>query len=553
MSHILILLVCSTILQGVFSAEWAYTGTYGVSHWASSFPDCGHDHQSPINILEGDVRIDRHLPPINYTNYDISSGLAMALRNNGHSVTVTMSGATEVTVSAGGLPGVFRAFQFHFHWGGREEEGSEHLINGVAYPLELHIVHYNTKYPHPGVAMQNPDGMAVFGFFYEKSEEDNLLYSSIVDSLPKVLYPDLETKIAPVSLISLLPTSFNRFFRYSGSLTTPPCQESVTWTVLKDTIKISKAQLEVFRLLLNPHASPLYNNYRPVQPLNHRQVTANFDPAIRWTYSAAGEWQRYYSACQGHNQSPITIPTHGSRFDPKLQKLDFDNYDKEPDDRYKLINTGHTVSVDISPAEASISGGGLPGTYQAERLHFHWGSTDQKGSEHTLDGRVYPMELQIVHYKKSGGKLSKAIFQTEGLAILTVFFEISPRDNRALSSLVKSLRSVRSAGTMASTEPFSLSSLLPSGRRGFYRYTGSLTIPGCYENVIWTVFKDTIKISPSQLAAFRLLKSFDKDEHGHIISLVNNYRPVQGLNRRVVTRNFNDDHKLENERREKHD
>ncbi|CAG5117709.1 unnamed protein product, partial [Candidula unifasciata] len=413
---------------------WAYTGIHGASHWAAAFPTCGKDQQSPIDILEGDIRFDKELPPIKYSNYNTTL--------------VLLSGSTPVTVSAGGLPaGVFRAFQIHLHWGITENLGSEHLLNGLAYPMELHIVHYNTKYASPGVALQNPDGLAVLGFFYEVAKEDNPSYASIVGKLPAILYSGLKTNIGSVPLNSLLPRSFKRFFRYPGSLTTPPCHESVTWTVFKDTIPISQIQLEAFRILLDPHARPMSNNFRPVQPLNHRHVSANFDPDIRWSYRGATvsteQWPLYYSACKGDNQSPIAIPTRASRFDPKLQKLDFHNYDRVPSGQYKLTNNGHTASLDISSADASISGGGLPGTYLAARLDFHWGSHDNTGSEHTLDNRAYPMELQIVHYKKSLANLTRAVFEQEGLAVLAVFFEISAKDNPAFDTLVKSLRVVR--------------------------------------------------------------------------------------------------------------
>ena len=40
-----------------------------------------------------------------------------------------------------------------------------------------------------------------------------------------------------------------------------------------------------------------------------------------------------------------------------------------------------------------IKGAGLPGTYRIAQLHFHWGSDNNKGSEHTIDGNAYPLEV----------------------------------------------------------------------------------------------------------------------------------------------------------------
>ena len=47
---------------------------------------------------------------------------------------------------------------------------------------------------------------------------------------------------------------------------------------------------------------------------------------------------------------------------------------------------------------AQISGGGLEGTYKFAQLHFHWGDTSQQGSEHTLNGKAFPLEVHLVHF-----------------------------------------------------------------------------------------------------------------------------------------------------------
>ena len=68
-----------------------------------------------------------------------------------------------------------QAAQFHFHWAAPNAAGSEHLFNGNQYWGELHIVHYNTKYPDLGTAASEPDGLAVLGFFMAVS----MVYNSI--------------------------------------------------------------------------------------------------------------------------------------------------------------------------------------------------------------------------------------------------------------------------------------------------------------------------------------------------------------------------------------
>lgn len=80
-----------------------------------------------------------------------------------------------------------------------------------------------------------------------------------------------------------------RYYRYDGSLTTPPCYESVLWNVLHEPVQVSRAQLEAFRHLHDEHKGKLVNTYRPVQPLNTRHLLRSFlleDPVEEKNYMA---------------------------------------------------------------------------------------------------------------------------------------------------------------------------------------------------------------------------------------------------------------------------
>ena len=57
-------------------------------------------------------------------------------------------------------------------------------------------------------------------------------------------------------------------YRYEGSLTTPPCSESVQWIVLTMPIEMSEAQISAFKAII-------HDNNRPVQPLNGRKLLVN--------------------------------------------------------------------------------------------------------------------------------------------------------------------------------------------------------------------------------------------------------------------------------------
>lgn len=64
---------------------------------------------------------------------------------------------------------------------------------------------------------------------------------------------------------ALLPKQFN-FYRFSGSLTTPPCSEGVTWLVLDQPVNVSAEQIHQFQAVVH------HNNNRPIQPLNGRVI-----------------------------------------------------------------------------------------------------------------------------------------------------------------------------------------------------------------------------------------------------------------------------------------
>ncbi|KAH9524203.1 Carbonic anhydrase 14 [Bulinus truncatus] len=519
------------------AAEWTYTGATGADHWPELFETCAQSHQSPINIYEGDITIDKQLPPFTFSNYD--TPVDLVLSNNGHSAVIALGGSVPVTVSGGGLVDTYRAVQFHFHWGATSADGSEHFISSTAYPMEAHIVHYNTKYTDIGAAMAYPDGLSVLGFMFELSDTNNTNYNEIVRNLASVVASGSTVYLTPASLKSFLPPAFSNFYRYPGSLTTPACDESVTWTVFKETVKISEKQLAAFRTLIDSHTEELLENHRSVQPLNDRIVTANFDPHVHWSYHNADEWKGTYEACGSDSQSPINIVTGLTNPEENLLQFTFINYDGSSPVGLNLKNTGHAAQIDFSGSEVAVSEGGLPETYVASQMHFHWGSVDRIGSEHLIDDVSYPMELHIVHYRKSLGSVSAAAVEFQGLAVLGFFFEISSNDNPALNSIIQNLPNIQSPDSSVTIPTFSLNDILPTNKLDFYRYDGSLTTPRCLQSVIWTVFKDTIKISSAQMAVFRSLKLAEKDDQGVNLPMVDITRPVQPLNGRVVLRNFN--------------
>ncbi|KAK3598953.1 hypothetical protein CHS0354_024625 [Potamilus streckersoni] len=207
--------------------------------------------------------------------YDSVQNLQMHLQNNGHTVQVDLQGVP-ISITRGGLKDVYLATQFHFHWGKVDTSGSEHDIDGTHYPMEMHIVHYNTKYKNFDEALVKDDGLAVLGFFFEVGKY-NIPFDHIIDHFSEISHKDDHTEIDAFDLRRILPDNLDRYFRYYGSLTTPPCYESLIWTIFYETIEISENQLETFRHMIhvnyaNQTSRYIFDDYRPPQSLNSRKI-----------------------------------------------------------------------------------------------------------------------------------------------------------------------------------------------------------------------------------------------------------------------------------------
>lgn len=171
-----------------------------------------------------------------------------------------------------------------------------------------------------------------------------------------------------------------------------------------------------------------------------------------------------------------------------------------------------------------MEGGGLPHKYVLDQMHFHW------GSEHTINGRRYPLELHMVHHDVRFATLSDALGSKNGVAVLGILFHVSTLANESLENILKAVEEVVDAAEKSATIPklMRADSLLPTNTSTFFRYEGSLTTPSCSESVIWTVFTKTVSISFDQAELFKHVK----DSHG--AELTHNYRSLQPLNSRSL-------------------
>ena len=235
------LLAMSMLPTLAMASHWSYEGEGSPQHWGEIDPQytqCQKGmNQSPIDI---DHTVKAHIKPLQLHYVDGPD----AILNNGHTVQASVTQKTQDTVNIDGAP--FTLQQFHFH------APSENTLHGKHYAMEMHLVHKNSAGDVAVVAVMFETGKA--------NAELDKLWQMMPDKA-EVSQP----LKASVNINKLLPKTLD-YYRFSGSLTTPPCSEGVTWLVLKHPVTLSQAQLDKFTSVMH------HDNNRPVQPAHGRVV-----------------------------------------------------------------------------------------------------------------------------------------------------------------------------------------------------------------------------------------------------------------------------------------
>ena len=220
--------------------EWSYEGEHGPVHWGdvkSDYAMCKTGgNQSPIDITSSEAA---DLPPIQFAYQPAQ----LKIINNGHTIQINYAEGSSISIDGK----TYQLVQFHFH------HPSEERIKGKGFDMVAHLVHKNAE-----------GNLAVVAVLIKKGQANKFI-ETLWAHLPKEEGKEEAPANVRIDITSLLPAQ-RGYYTYTGSLTTPPCSEGVTWLVLKTPVEVSNAQIQKFAHIYK-------NNARPIQPLNNRVIS----------------------------------------------------------------------------------------------------------------------------------------------------------------------------------------------------------------------------------------------------------------------------------------
>ncbi|KAJ8751532.1 hypothetical protein K2173_016766 [Erythroxylum novogranatense] len=215
-----------------------------------------------------------------------------------------------------------------------------------------------------------------------------------------------------------------------------------------------------------------------------------------------GEIHHEWSACSnGSMQSPIDLLNQRVQIVSHLGRL---NRSYKPSNA-TLRNRGHDMMLKWEGDAGRIHINGTD--YALKQCHWH------SPSEHTINGRRFDLEGHMVH-ESSEGKV----------AVVGIMYKIG-RPDSFLSSILDRLQEINGTEEKETIAGIIDPRQIKIGSRKYYRYIGSLTVPPCTENVVWTIVRKVRTVTRQQVRLLRVAVHDESDS---------NARPTQAINGRPV-------------------
>ncbi|MBF0541573.1 MAG: carbonic anhydrase family protein [Nitrospirae bacterium] len=227
-----------SVIKNAKNISWGYSGAGSPENWGKldkSFSICSEGkNQSPVNLTAFVKTAIKNI----YFNYNT---YAAEILNNGHAIEVNYSNGSTITVDKT----TFELKKIIFH------APSENTVEGRSYPMEAQLIHSDKH-----------GNIAIIAVLLTEGSENEFI-KTLWTQLPKKS-GEKNSLAERLNVNNMLPMD-RHYFRFSGSLTTPPCTEGVRWFIFKNAITISKEQIKTF-------TDVMHDNNRPVQQINGRVI-----------------------------------------------------------------------------------------------------------------------------------------------------------------------------------------------------------------------------------------------------------------------------------------
>lgn len=233
-------IIVSLFISQSYAADWSYSEP---QNWATLAPEyalCGNGkNQSPVNI---DSKKTETMKPSGIKlNYGMT--LPETITNTGNLIQVKTRGWAKL--NADGTEFELKSIDFHIP--------SEHTIDGNHFPMEVQFMHKSKD-----------NQIAIVSRMAAPGRPDRTLHK-LMEKLP--MQVGQTARLAPNALKNIeMKKKEGNFYRYNGSLTTPPCGEGVRWYIMRKPMSFSKEQYETLKKAVTK------DNNRPAQALNARII-----------------------------------------------------------------------------------------------------------------------------------------------------------------------------------------------------------------------------------------------------------------------------------------
>ncbi|XP_044001397.1 carbonic anhydrase 6-like [Aphidius gifuensis] len=227
-----------------------------------------------------------------------------------------------------------------------------------------------------------------------------------------------------------------------------------------------------------------------------------------WSFNNPEEWKNDFPKCNGSKQSPIDISSNLIQKKKSDFQLKWNNYDVLPKSM-SIKNSGRTIQLNVKWYDNSsrpyVTSKILNDDYIFYHLHFRWGANDKEGSDHTLNGKSlsysrYPLEVQMVHYKKQYKTMENSMNYPDGMMLLSSFYSTDiVGESIALENFRSDISKIKKVNDSKEIKVFPLSLFdVIKKENSWATYNGSFTEPDCAEVVTWILSLDIYSTTSKQ-------------------------------------------------------